>query len=194
MRALLARRPASEVRDGFDDRGPTENGLGRPPVGLAPRVTRQTFVNGVGMTGGTLYLSAAIQPLILWDTGFSDGSIQITLVTLGATGTSRILCRASNWIHVDSLLQEIWVAIGSGGYAIQRRVGASTTSLGTYATAAANGDVVRLAFYGPKLELFVNGTSRIAVTEGYCQGNTRHGLQLVADTTARLDALRILRT
>lgn len=194
MRALLARPPASEVRDGFDDRGPLESVLGRPQVGLRPKITRQTFVNGVGITGGKLYLAAAIQPLILWDTGFSDGSIQVTLSTLGATGTSRILCRASNWIHVDSLLQEIWVAIGSGGYAIQRRTGASTTSLGSFGTAAANGDVVRLAFYGPKLELFINGTSRIAVTEGYGMGNTLHGLQLVADTNVRLDDLRILRT
>lgn len=78
---------------------------------------------------------------------------------------------AGNWIagRVDSVNDDRYEALwwdGGNFYELKRRVGGSSTSLGTYSPGAdPSGDSVKLEMIGSAIKVYINGTERISATD-----------------------------
>lgn len=66
-------------------------------------------------------------------------------------------------------------------------LGGSFTSVGSYAAAAANGDVARVQCIGSTIKAFVNGVERVSVTDVTIPAGTFVGMRCSASATARYD-------
>lgn len=191
-RGLLLMRPSSEVRDGFDDRT-TTGLLGHTPTGRRPwRVYQQTEFFDWGTTAGKAYTPAGNTHRAVVDTGMGDCSVQATFSTGAASNILRISGRI--WGLATNRQNEIFVNAGTTTWTLQKRDAGSATTLGTYAAAPADGDVVRLQMRGDQLEVFINGTSRIGpVKEPLGMGATEQCMSILSSTTGRIDDFSVTR-
>ncbi len=116
------------------------------------------------------------------DCGESDGDIQVTLATFAdQMGLAFRLSGDNDFLFL--------AAYSGSGYSLYERVGGSSSSLGTYVTTPASGDVIKVTFSGSSLEVFVNGVSRFTATSSFNLTKTEHGLWAygASGTAARWD-------
>lgn len=66
-------------------------------------------------------------------------------------------------------------------------IGGNFTSIGSYAAAAANGDVARIQCVGSTIKGFVNGVERVSVTDTQIPTGLYGGVRSSASSTARYD-------
>lgn len=186
-RALWLKRPSAEAYDGFG-RGDTTQ-IMLPRQGRRYHDAVSTFGAYNGISAGQFASVGVAGQIAAIDTGFSDGRIAATLAV--ASNGSRLVCRLSD-IPNGGGSNFIYVNASGTNWTLNRRVFGSVTALATYSTAPANGDVVLFTFYGPLLEVTINGTSRLTATDGWNMGATRHGL-VNGTTSGRWDDLAITR-
>jgi len=66
-------------------------------------------------------------------------------------------------------------------------IGGNFTSVGSFAAAAANGDVARIECVGSTIKGFVNGVERVSVTDTNIPTGVYAGVRSAASSTARYD-------
>lgn len=186
-------RPAPELRDGFDDRATATGGWGRAPSGhVWECAAPPTHSGNLGITGGTGYPNSSTSNLrASTDCGFADGTWTWTLAAGAASNTIRLFARCSE--HRTGAINEIMVGATATSYTLNTRILGTVTALDTFLTTPLDGDVVTLKMRGPSLVVLINGTQRLAATNGFNMGATRCGAMLSTGTTARVDDLSAVR-
>lgn len=126
-----------------------------------------------GESSGTPVTTLGAESVI--DYLYSDLSLQITFSTV-ATG-SRFVFR-----H-NAPGDEWWVEARSDRWALVKVVSGAATDVGTYVVVPANGDIIKVTFAGPSINVFLNGVSRITTSDAANQTGHKAGLA-VSDPTA----------
>ncbi|HEY9370142.1 hypothetical protein [Streptomyces sp.] len=130
-----------------------------------------------GTTGGTVLLRAATAM------ASNDNYAQVT-ITATTPVSQGVWCRGTGTSDLTS------------GYAVRNNgsnwglfsVTASTfTSIGTYSAAAVVGDVVKIQAVGSTITVYVNGVSRISVTNTAVASGTTVGIRSEANTGLKFD-------
>ena len=97
-----------------------------------------------------------------------------------ATALQRIVFRQ------ESYYSHFYLHYETGKYKLIERSG-SSTNLGEYTTAQANGDYFMIICRGQSIEIFINGISRISATSAAHLTGTKHGIECYSDLTPRWD-------
>ncbi|MFI1371362.1 hypothetical protein ACH4UY_05030 [Streptomyces longwoodensis] len=128
-----------------------------------------------GAAGGTIILRAA---------GAMDSSDHFAQVTIAATTAAShgVWCRGNSNISSGYLFRNDGTA-----WALFAVVGGSFTSIGSYAAAAAPGDVAKLQAVGSTIKCFVNGVERISVVDSSVPTGTSVGLRSESTSAIRFD-------
>lgn len=136
--------------------------------------TWQTINAGVwgisSNTGGLVSNANATQDFAYINTTYSDCSVEAKLVQGAAAAGNRT--GVAGRLSATGQGFSVFVPIGQTQYAICR----DGTSIAQSAVTPAAGDVLKLVFNGPNIELFVNGVSACSATDSNYISNTRHGL------------------
>jgi hypothetical protein len=138
-----------------------------------------------GINSNKAYESAGSSlSAVVLESSVSDVDVQATAVTVSAV--VGLIARAAdnnNYLNVSS-------ASGSGT-SMYKRVAGSFTQLGSHATSAVDGDVLKFTVNGSSLTLYLNGVSRITATDSAGSTNTQHGLRSHNDASFRVDDFSI---
>lgn len=128
-----------------------------------------------GAAGGTIILRAAAA---------MDSSDHYAQVTIAATTTASqgVWCRGNANISSGYL----WRNDGSS-WDLFSVVGGSFTVIGTYAAAAAPGDVARVQAVGSTIKGYVNGVQRVSVTDTGVTTGTSVGIRSESASAIRYD-------
>jgi hypothetical protein len=128
-----------------------------------------------GTTGGTILLRAATAMAT------NDHYAQVTIAA--TTSASQGV-----WCRGDAALTTGYAVRNNGTNWALFSVTASTfTSIGTYAAAAVAGDVVKIQAVGSTITAYINGVSRISVTNTAVSSGTTVGIRSDVNTTLRYD-------
>jgi hypothetical protein len=118
-----------------------------------------------GTTGSTVVLRAATAMAT------SDNYSQVTIAA--TTSASQGV-----WCRGDSTLTSGYAVRNNGtNWALFSVVGGTFTSIGTYAAAAVAGDVVKIQAVGSTITAYINGVSRISVTNTAVTTGTNVGIR-----------------
>lgn len=128
-----------------------------------------------GAAGGTIILRAA---------GAMDSSDHSAQVTIAATTAAShgVWCRGNSNISSGYL----WRNDGST-WDLFSVVGGSFTGIGTYAAAAAPGDIAKVQAVGTTITGFVNGVERVSVTDTGVATGTSVGIRSESASAIRFD-------
>ncbi|MFI2761434.1 hypothetical protein ACH5A3_21570 [Streptomyces echinatus] len=128
-----------------------------------------------GAAGGTIILRAA---------GAMDSSDHYAQVTIAATTTASqgVWCRGNSNISSGYL----WRNNGSS-WDLFSVVGGSFTVIGTYAVAAAPGDIARVQAVGSTITAYVNGVQRVSVNNTAVPTGTNVGIRADSAGALRFD-------
>ena len=128
-----------------------------------------------GAAGGTIILRAA---------GAMAGSDHSAQVTIAATTTASqgVWCRGNSNISSGYL----WRNDGSS-WGLFSVIGGSFSVIGTYAAAAAPGDVAKVQAVGSTIKAFVNGVERVSVTDTGVATGTSVGIRSESAGALRYD-------
>ncbi|MFC9268940.1 hypothetical protein ACFTXJ_14355 [Streptomyces zhihengii] len=128
-----------------------------------------------GAAGGTIILRAA---------GAMASSDHYAQVTIAATTSASqgVWCRGNANISTGYL----WRNSGSS-WDLFAVVGGSFLMIGTYAVAAAPGDVARVQAVGSTIRAYVNGVQRVSVTDTQVPTGTSVGLRAESASALRFD-------
>src|ERR1044072_4222710 len=125
-----------------------------------------------GAAGGTVVIRA---PTAM---ASSDHSAQITIAAT-TSASQGVWCRGNSDLTSGYVLRN-----NGSSWALFSVVGGTFTSIGTYAAAAAPGDVAKIQVAGSTITAYINGISRISVTNTAVTTGTAVGLR--ADSTSAL--------
>jgi len=128
-----------------------------------------------GALGGTIILRAATAM------ASDDNSAQITIAAT-ASASQGVWCRGNANISNGYL----WRNNGTS-WDLFSVVGGSFTSIGTYAAAAAPGDVAKVQAVGSTIKAFVNGVERVSVTDTGVTTGTSVGVRSESVGALRYD-------
>lgn len=184
---LTAATPAIvPITDDFN-RADNSTTLGTAPTGQAWEVLTSGTTFGISSNRASKTATGTdVEGVAVLETGRSDVDISITVAAVG--GGLGPVFRATD-------AQNCWVVDGGNGHKLYKRVGGSFgTPLGTVATAAAVGDVVRVIASGNTISASVNGGTPLVVTDSFNQTATKHGIRIsgTGAPTGRLDNLSIV--
>ncbi|MFF6829658.1 hypothetical protein [Streptomyces longwoodensis] len=128
-----------------------------------------------GAAGGTIILRAA---------GAMAGSDHFAQVTIAATTAAShgVWCRGNSNISSGYLFRN-----DGSAWALFAVVGGSFNSIGSYAAAAAPGDVARVQAVGTTIKCFVNGIERISVVDSSVSTGTSVGIRSESTNAIRFD-------
>lgn len=128
-----------------------------------------------GASGGTIILRAAAA---------MDSNDHYAQVTIAATTSAShgVWCRGSSNLSSGYL----WRNDGST-WDLFSVVGGSFTNLGTYAAAAAPGDVAKVQAVGSTIKALVNGVERVSLTNTHVTTGTSVGLRSESTNAIRFD-------
>ncbi|MFF0736880.1 hypothetical protein ACFYVK_35365 [Streptomyces chartreusis] len=128
-----------------------------------------------GSSGGTIILRAS---------GAMDSSDHSAQVKIAATtaASQGVWCRGNSNISSGYL----WRNDGSS-WDLFSVVGGSFTVIGTYAAAAAPGDVAKVQAVGSTIKAFVNGVERVSLTNTHVTTGTSVGLRSESTNAIRFD-------
>ena len=128
-----------------------------------------------GSAGGTIVLRAATAMAT------NDNYAQVTIATTSAVSHG-VWCRGNStltqgylWRNDGTSWNLFWV------------VGGSFTSIGSFAGAAANGDVAKVQAVGSTIKGFVNGVQRVSVTDTAVATGTSVGIRAESVSALRFD-------
>ncbi len=128
-----------------------------------------------GSAGGTIILRAA------GAMATNDNYAQVTIATTAAVSHG-VWCRGNSNITSGYL----WRNDGSS-WNLFSVVGGSFTSIGSFAGAAANGDVAKVQAVGSTIKGFVNGVQRVSVTDTAVATGTSVGIRAESTSSLRFD-------
>ena len=128
-----------------------------------------------GTAGGTIVIRAATAMAT------NDNSTQVTIAATGAVSHG-VWCRGNTGFTSGYL----WRNDGTS-WALFSNVGGSFTSIGSYAAAAVAGDVAKVQAVGSTIQGFVNGISRVSVTNTAVTTGTSVGLRAESTNLLRFD-------
>jgi len=128
-----------------------------------------------GAAGGTIILRAAGA----MDTNDNSAQVAIAATTTASQG---VWCRGNSNITNGYL----WRNNGSS-WDLFSVVGGSFTNIGTYAAAAAPGDVAKVQAVGSTIKAFVNGVERVSVTDTGVTTGTSVGIRSDSAGAIRYD-------
>lgn len=128
-----------------------------------------------GNTGGTIVLRAAAAMAT------DDNSAQVTIAT-PTTASMGVWCRGNAGITSGYL----WRNDG-GSWDLFSVVGGTFNIIGTYAAAAAPGDVAKVQAVGSTIKGFVNGVQRVSVTNAAVATGTSVGIRSMSVGSIRYD-------
>ena len=128
-----------------------------------------------GAAGGTIILRAA------GAMSTNDNSAQVTIAATAAASQG-VWCRGNSNI-TDGYL---WRNNGSS-WDLFSVVGGSFTAIGTFAAAAAPGDVAKVQAVGSTIKAFVNGVERVSVTDTGVATGTSVGIRSESAGALRYD-------
>ena len=128
-----------------------------------------------GSAGGTIILRAA--GAMASDDNFAQATIAAT--TAASHG---VWCRGNSNISSGYLFRN-----DGTSWDLFSVVGGSFTSLGSYAAAAAPGDVVKLQAVGSAIKGYVNGIERVSVTNTHVTTGTSVGIRSESTSSIRFD-------
>lgn len=128
-----------------------------------------------GSAGGTIILRAATEMLS------SDHYAQMTIAT-PTTASMGVWCRGNSNISSGYL----WRNDGTS-WNLFSVSGGSFTIIGTYAVAAAPGDVARVQADGSTIKGYVNGIERVSVTDTAVATGTSVGIRSESTAVIRFD-------
>lgn len=136
------------------------------------QVIAWTALDGVwGIQTNRAYIATdggANKSAVVIDSGVADCTLQVTITSNSA---ARLCWRASD---VDNFFI---LDIGGSDINIYRRqAGSYSGSIGTSATAVANGDVIAIVLSANSHTVKVNGVTKINITDAFNQTATKHGL------------------
>lgn len=167
---------ATDRTDNFN-RTDTTNNIGTPSDGGSA----WSQISGTwGITTNRAYASASPgQDICVLETSESTGYVQVTFTTVSSSaGVVARMTDNSNYLLVS---------IVPGTITMHKRVAGSFTTLGSYASGA-SGDTVKFTYNSSNnLEAFLNGVSRISVTDSAGSANTKVGIRVATDTLSRFD-------
>lgn len=128
-----------------------------------------------GSDGGTIILRAA---------GAMDGNDNYAQVTIAATTAAShgVWCRGNSNISSGYL----WRNDGSE-WTLFSVVSSTFTAIGSYAAAAAPGDVAKIQAVGSTIKGYVNGIERVSVTNTAVTTGTSVGLRTISTAAIRFD-------
>jgi hypothetical protein len=128
-----------------------------------------------GSDGGTIILRAA---------GAMDGNDNYAQVTIAATTAAShgVWCRGNSNISSGYL----WRNDGSE-WTLFSVVSSTFTAIGSYAAAAAPGDVAKVQAVGSTIKGYVNGIERVSVTNTAVTTGTSVGLRTISSAAIRFD-------
>lgn len=128
-----------------------------------------------GTTGTTVVLRAATAMAT------SDNFAQVTIAA--TTSASQGV-----WCRGDSTLTSGYAVRNNGtNWALFSVTGGTFTSIGTYAAAAVAGDVVKIQAVGSTITVYINGVSRISVTNTAVTTGTSVGIRSDVNSALRYD-------
>jgi len=128
-----------------------------------------------GSAGGTIILRAATAMAT------DDNSAQATIAATTAASHG-VWCRGNSNISSGYL----WRNDGSS-WDLFSVVGGSFTLLGTYAAAAAPGDVAKVQAVGSAIKAYVNGVERVSITNTHVTTGTSVGIRSESTAAIRFD-------
>ena len=128
-----------------------------------------------GSAGGTIILRAATAMAT------DDNSAQTTIAATTAASHG-VWCRGNSNISSGYL----WRNDGSS-WDLFSVVGGSFTLLGTYAAAAAPGDVAKVQAVGSAIKAYVNGVERVSITNTHVTTGTSVGIRSESTAAIRFD-------
>ncbi|MBB4985018.1 hypothetical protein [Streptomyces nymphaeiformis] len=128
-----------------------------------------------GSTGGTIILRAAGA----MDSNDHSAQVTITATTAASHG---VWCRGNSGISNGYL----WRNDGSE-WTLFSVVSSTFTAIGSYAAAAAPGDVAKIQTVGSTIKGFVNGVQRVSVTDTAVASGTSVGLRSTSSAAIRFD-------
>ncbi len=140
---------------------------------------------GIQTNAGAM-ISATAQGTIVLESSVADVDVQCTIPVLNSD--MGIIAR-----ETDSSNYLMFAAIAGGvGWKLYKRVAGTFTQLGSTATGnTANGDVLKITANGTSVTGYVNGVSKVAVTESFNLTATKHGIRANSDVTTRFDTFSI---
>jgi hypothetical protein len=128
-----------------------------------------------GNAGGTIILRAATAMAT------SDHSVQITIAATAAVSHGV-------WARGNSNITQGYLLRNDGtSWNIFSVVGGSFSSIGSYAAAAAAGDVAKLQVVGTSIKGYINGTLRISITDTAVTTGTSVGIRAESTSSLRFD-------
>jgi hypothetical protein len=128
-----------------------------------------------GTTGGTVVLRAATAM------STSDNYAQVT-ITATTPVSQGVWCRGNSDLTSGYALRN-----NGSNWALFSVVGGAFTSIGTYSAAAAVNDVAKVQAVGSTITAYINGVSRISVTNTAVTTGTSCGIRSEANTGLRYD-------
>jgi hypothetical protein len=128
-----------------------------------------------GTTGGTVIVRAASAM------ASNDNFAQVTIAATTAVSHGV-------WCRGDTTLNNGYAVRNNGSsWGLFSVVSGAFTSIGSYAAAAAPGDVVKIQAVGSTIKVFVNGVQRISVTDTAVTTGTYVGVRSEANTGLAFD-------
>lgn len=79
----------------------------------------------------------------------------------------------------------------AGKYTLWKRNAGTFTQMGQFTGTVANGDMIRVVMSGSSIQVYINGTLRISVSDAHLSTATRHGFGSPTAGTARFDNFRV---
>lgn len=131
-------------------------------------------VGAVGVLSGRAYIAAGINSVAAFvQTGIADGEVTADL-TWRTGNECAVFARCDSLSSANNCIEAI---LRNTGITLRKRVAAALTNIGSYAFAAVDAQVYRVAvqMQGPAIQVAVDGVYRISVTETDHVGNTVAG-------------------
>jgi hypothetical protein len=186
-----------------DNFGAADGTLAAATAGDGSSSTTWAFSDGgtggvIGRVGGVAKATAGTGTILaLLTTGQADGACHVTLTARPGTDTGVVAGMAIRATDANNYLQVSTRQSASvAGYTVVARVAGAGTNLITTTKIPTAGDVVKVAFNGQFVSLYVNG---VLLGTGVCNttalgsglvANTKHGVfgNFAVDPTSTLDA------
>lgn len=139
--------------------------LGNADTGQAWIVRSGTW--GISSNAARLVVNSVSADAALIDSGISNVRVKVTFSIFSVV--QRLEFRSTD---VDNR----FIVTVSTNYVLYRVQAGALTTLGTYNSAPANGDIVEVVANGSSIIVNINGVQRISVTDSFNQTATKHGL------------------
>lgn len=156
------------------------------PAAMGTATSGQTWTSSLGtagIVGNKGYFSAVTGASLglAYIRCIANGDIQVTVSTFGA-GTAGLGFR----IKDGSNFWRFRGITASSNYSLSVRVNDVDTTIGTWATAPVDGDVLKVRCEGSSIKCYVNGVERITVTDATFETEQNAGIY-ANNTAARFD-------